>query len=257
MLLMAPYALGGGIADVADGIASDMGYPSRDITVTAVKDEESKLEKVPLLGAWRIEGKTANSFFPIVIALSDAGNLFTEEIVALNAKVDALPDAPTPRGRGAFGSFSIGGDTKGGIHLSKHGRSVAVVSTLSMPDRGRDVRVSVECPFGPESLVLVPGGEPYFKNMSAGSGFNLKGLFIKTNQMAAELDPEPVKNTGLETSTREAGTPEVTSIEARGDTIKAVERSSASSSFQIWWIVAGLFLLVIIGGVLKVSSKRS
>jgi len=257
MLLISPYALGGDIADVANEIARVMGYPPRNITVTAVKDEESKLEKVPLLGAWRIEGKTENSFFPIVVALSDAGSLFTEEIVALNAKVDALPDAPTPRGRGAFGSFSIGGDTKGGIHLSKHGRSVAVVSTLSMPDRGRDVRVSVECPFGPESLVLIPGGELYLKNMSAGSGFNLKGLFIKTNQMAAVLDPEPGKNTGLETSIREAGTPEVASIEARGDAIKAVERSSASSFFQIWWIGAGLFLLVIIGGILRVTSKRS
>ncbi len=261
-VLFGAVAFSGDLTELPKTIGGNFGYPDGELVVSDVKNEESSFEKLPVIEAWRIEGKTPYSFYPVVVSVAKVGTFFTEEIVALNAKVDALPDTPAPRGRGPFGSFSLGDGSIGGIHLSKHGKSAAVVSTMTMPQRGIDVRISVECPFGPESLVPVSGGEQYMKNMAADSGFDLKGLFVKANEFAAtlnskasggvaEMPTRPIPPSASDTASGVQGKSENVE-EARAGS----ESEKADDSVHWWWFgIAVTILLTVI--IFKFSSRIS
>lgn len=174
-----------------EALGQALGYPSDQLVVTDVTAEERALMpyKFPsgrkaeppnltpenVLEFYRITGKDARTFYPILITVAKEGTFFSPKSREIIDLFEAHKDDPQSRG-GGMGWYSIPGLGDAGLFFGsiqvrtvKHPEwksatnAGAFVSEVRVPALKQEIRIALMIALDEEGeLIPIPGGETYF-----------------------------------------------------------------------------------------------
>jgi hypothetical protein len=198
-----------GFCATAEDIGKILGYPASELIITDVLDQEREIYSRPnmqeyeekknppfgpgnLISCYRITGKTAYSFYPMLVTLAKSGTFVTVDFLKFSQN---LSQFKTPLGQtenySQLGDINFGTEGQGGLVLSEMrvpskstatrypAADMATILAVNVPRLNVDIRIAIMAPMdgkGNAPLVLVLGGERYFGMFNSNSDLYEKAI---------------------------------------------------------------------------------
>jgi len=265
-----------------------LGYPATEIIVQDITAEERVLWSTPtakerrsavqlpdpasLIAAYKVLGRDHRTFFPMRIWLGHSGTFLNAQSRQLLDAIAADPTAPVNRGgKGPSGVQSFGKLGVGGIYLGKvkvpsstkemtePQEKAAMISLLHLESRDIDVRIALMAALeGEPNLIPILGGEKYYEAFTASEEdrseprYDVAGLFLSLNQIAATEALRPVKQQGTVSAhpTKGRFEPKSAVREPAPKVLPSAESAPQQPRIWIWIAIACL-----IGGLALIYKK--
>ena len=291
----------GAFPDVEE-IGRILGYPGAELVITDVTAQERRIYSLqsaseeekgiaPPIGpeqirsAYRITGRTPESFLPILITIADEGTFLGSEVREILDQLAAVSRADLiKQNAGHLGPFELNDGSEGGLIFGKlrmpspfeeteaPRHAMATITEVSHPRNGIDIRVAMQFALDQEGnvdLVEMPGGERYyayfrdlrgpFETPSPGTpAFDWLAAFKGLNRVAlmAYMADQESTSAGARSPDRgdePAGTKSQKALSGSID--RKVGRGSADGErswmMLITFAVVGVIVLVLLGALLK------